>query len=404
VTATSSVRKGTPWELLRRPGFLFTLGAVAGLDALTGLIVFGYGNTYLLNVLDAPESFPAYSVAIYGLVKLIVAPAGGWLLERNGGRTTALAAAVATASGLTLVLASKSAEAYLGAIGLISLGQALAWLHVFHAIGHHHGTEERGGATAWMGLISAGATAAGLGLAAVLAETVHWRIPFGLAIALSMVTLFAMLAMPRAPSQVKEERPPPEPAGGQAASTVRGRRFAATLIIFGHFATTSALVAGIAPLALRTLDLSLLQALVALAPAGVGAAVGMFLIGPRSRPGRRLQLAAMLYALAAVAIGLAAGAPGPVMLAVAALPLGISFGGAQPVVNASLIDAARSEERSGVALGYLFFVEGLGSIAGPAVVGIAIELADVRTGVAAIAVMALCVSLAAARSSRTIAL
>ena len=403
MTAISNQRQtGGGVLLLRRP-FLLTLAAVFALDAMTGLVIIGYGNSYLIDVLKAPPSYPAYAIGLYGLVKLLAAPPGGWLLERLRTSSVVAIAGTATIAGLLTILAHKSAGTYFLGVGLVSFGSAFAWLNVFHVLGYRHEASERGAATASMGAVSAGATAIGLGIAALVAETPHWRVAFFIGVAfsvLAMLLLFPVQAEP-APFDVKtkgEEAPVPipEPARGP----VGRRRFAATFVVFAHFATISALLAGMVPLMLRTLDLSLLQAGFALTPAGAGAAVGMLVIGWRSKAGRRLRTAALLYFVVGASVAVLAGATGPVMFAIASFPLGLSLGAVQPIVNASLIDAARAEQRSGVALGYLFFVEGAGSIAGPLGVGLVISLADVRPGVAAIAAMAVALASVAWWTSR----
>lgn len=381
--------------MLQRPDFLLIMAAVFALDALTGLVVIGYGNSYLINIVKAPESYPAYAIAVYGVVKMVVAPVGGWLLDRVRPSAIIIFSAAATALGLAVILSFKSAHVYLGAIALISLGQAFAWLIVFHILGDRHHEDERGAATASMGLVSAGATATGLGLAALLGDTTHWRVPFGAGFALALATAIVLLPSKGAPQAAGHS--PHLPATN---ATPARRRTIATGLIFAHFAITSSLIAGLAPLMLKRLDLTLIQAGFALAPAAFGAVAGMYIFGSRSRAGGRLRQAGLLYLLAAAAIALIAVSPNGFVLAIGALPLGVALGGAQPVVNASLIDAARAEERSGVALGYLFFVEGLGSIAGPLLVGVAISLVAVRFGVMTIAAMAFAAAVMALATSR----
>lgn len=394
MTAISRAEPGrvSALSMLQRPDFLLIMAAVFALDALTGLVVIGYGNSYLINVVNAPESYPAYAIAIYGVVKMVVAPVGGWLLERVRPASIVLLSAGATALGLGVILTSKSADVYLAAIALISLGQAFAWLVVFNILGDRHHEDERGAATASMGLVSAGATATGLGIAVLLGGTAHWRVPFAAALGLAVVTALVLLP-------TKAEAISATPAVEPGAAPAR-RRAIATALIFAHFAVTSSLIAGLAPLVLKRLDLTLIQAGFALAPAAFGAVMGMYVFGSRSRAGSRLRQAGLLYLLAAAAVALIAVAPNGFVLAIGALPLGVALGGAQPVVNASLIDAARAEQRSGIALGYLFFVEGLGSITGPLIVGFAIALANVRFGVMTIAMMAFAAAVMAVVTSR----
>lgn len=377
------------------------MAAILTLDALTGLVVIGYGNTYLVHDLRAPSAYPAYAIALYGLVKLITAPPGGWLLERVPGMAVVAMGTAATVSGLALIVSVRDAEVYLAGVGLISLGQALSWLNVFDVLGHRYEPEERAAATAAMGLVSAAATAGGLALAAILEFTDHWRVPFFAAVGLATVTAGVL-----GPVQLRHRVAPvatPEtvatgPAG--AGGSDRRRRVAAVFVVLAHFATITGLLAAMAPLVLDRLDLGLLRAGFALSPAAAGAVLGMVTIGLRSRPGARLRTAALMYAGAAAAICVVVAWTTVPAVAIAAFPLGFCIGGAQPLVNAGLLDAARAEQRSGVALGYLFFVEGVGSVAGPALVAVVISGAGVRAGVAAVAVLAFVLAAGAAMSGR----
>lgn len=398
MTAVSSSRSAVTRLLFGR-GLLLTLAAVFALDGLTGLVIIGYGNSYLLDVLDAPSSYPAYALGVYGFVKLLVSPPGGFLLDRLRTATVVVLGGTACGAGLVVIVATESANGYLAGVALLSLGSALCWLDLFHVLGGRHDASERGAATASVGFASILATGTGLAAAAVIAETEHWRLPFAIAAVCSLIAVVCLLNVRvPAPSSASAVPAPERPAAPDQAPQ---RRVVAATVVFAHFATVAALLAAMVPLVLRTLDLSLLQAGFALGPAGVAGVAGMLLIGARARAGARLRAAGLLYGVAAAAILLIAGAPGPLVLAAGATPLGLSLGAAQPIVNASLIDAARAEVRSGVALGYLFFAEGLGSIVGPALAGAVISAWGERAGVGAAAAFALLLAIVAlAQSAR----
>jgi len=371
------------------------LGAVFSLDCLAGLVVMGYGNSYLINVLRAPSSYPAYALGIYGVVKLTVALPGGWLLDRLKPGTVAFLAGISAAAGLAGILATKSAVGYFVGVGLISLGSSLAWLDVFHVIGGRHDASERGGVMASVGVVSAGATGAGLGTAAVVGEVPGWRLAFLLGVVISVAATAFLLAMSRQGVS----------AGGATACPDRTRtpgrqRLVAALVLFLHFSLISGMLAALAPFALRTLDLSLLQTGIAVAPAGALGAGAMLFVGRRSRAATHLRTAAALYVFAGVGLAAVAVTSDAAWFAFASLPLGIGIGGATPLINASVLDAARAGERNGVALGYLFFAEGLGSIAGPLVVGLLIAAGSERTGVASVASVAIVLAGAAGWASR----
>ncbi len=379
--------------------FALTLAAVFSLDTVTALVVIGYGNHYLINVLDSPSSYPAYALGIHGVVKLAAAPPGGWLIERlRAGRVIALAG-VCSVGGLLEVLATASAGGYFAGVALLSLGSALAWLHVFNVVGAGHEASERGGAMASMGLVSITATGAGLALAALVGGTSYWELAFLGGAVLSVGTTALLLSGGPARGT---ETPGTDPETVGSATGLGRKRVVAAMVIFAHFALVSALLAAAAPLALRTLHLSLLETGVAILPAGLVGAGAMLLFGRTSQAGRRLPVAALLYATAAAALVALGVVGGPLYFGLAAIPLAAGLGGVTPIVNASLVDASHSGEHSGVALGYLFFAEGLGSIAGPLIVGAVISIVDVRGGVMTAAGVAVLLAALAGAGSKAV--
>lgn len=371
----SPARGGTVTALR---ALLPTLAAIFAIDAMTALVIIGYGNTYLINHLSAPSSYPAYALAIYGLVKLVSAPAGGWVLDRFPARTIAGAACGLELAGFAVILATHSARGYLGGVGLLASGIALAWLLVFHAVGEASDPAGRGPATAFMGLTSVGATATGFGIAALIGESRYWQAAFTLGIGLAIVSSLSLLRLHPRERQVIEVRAQPQ-APPTVAERRALRRFAFAVVLV-HFAVITATLGAFGPFALRTLDLSLLQAGLLIAPAMLAGAGAMYLAGHRSRHGRRLTELGVLYLVGAAALVWIAAIHHPVFLALAAVPFAISLAGVHPLMNASLLDAAQAGDRAGTALGWLFFAEGLGSVLGPLAIGTIIELAGVRVG------------------------
>jgi len=377
------------------------LGAVFATDAMTALVVIGYGNSYLIKTLDSPASYPAYALGLYGLVKLISAPIGGRILDRVRPGLVALMACVLDLAGYGVILATHSAWGYLAGVGVLSTGIALAWLIVFHAVGGTSAPSERGSATAYMGLTSIAATGMGFGVAALVGETRYWQSAFAIGILLALVSTAALLrlasptvlqAVGATPSR------PPEPASQPSV-----RRFA-FVFAFAHFGVMTAMLGAFGPFALRTLGLSLLQVAFLLAPAAAGGAAAMYLAGRSSRHGRRLRELAILYALAAAALLVMCAVQHALLFGLIAVPLAIALGGVYPLMNASLLDAARAGERSGSALGWLFFAEGLGSVVGPLAIGMMIELAGVRAGLFGMGIGVLALAVAAGGASRVVRL
>ncbi len=378
------------------------LGAVFATDAMTALVVIGYGNSYLIKTLNSPASYPAYALGLYGLVKLISAPIGGRILDRVSTRLVATLACVLDLAGYAVILATHSAWGYLVGVGVLSTGIALAWLIIFHAVGGTSEPSERGSATAYMGLTSIVATGLGFGIAALIGETHYWRVAFGIGALLALVSTAALLRIePLRPGLQAVREVPSQPAGPGDQRMMR--RFAFVFAL-AHFGVITAMLGAFGPFALRTLGLSLLQTAFLLGPAAAGGAAAMFLVGRRSRPGRRLRELAVLYAVAAAGLLVMSTVHAAPLFALIAVPMAVALGGVYPLMNASLLDAARAGERSGSALGWLFFAEGLGSVIGPLAIGMMIELAGVRAGLFAMGAVVVVLAAAAGGISRVVRL
>lgn len=377
------------------------LGAVFATDAMTALVVIGYGNSYLIKTLDSPASYPAYALSLYGLVKLLSAPIGGRILDRVRPGLVAMMACFLDLIGYALILATHSAWGYLVGVGVLSTGIALAWLIVFHAVGGTSAPEERGSASAYMGLTSIGAMGMGFGIAALVGETRYWQVAFGVGIFLALISTAALLRL-AGPTGLQEVEP--VPSRDAIPPSQRSVRRFAFVFAFAHFGVMTAMLGAFGPFALRTLGLSLLQIAFLLAPAAAGGAGAMYLAGRLSRHGRRLRELAVLYALAAAALLVIAPVHHALLFGVIAIPLAVALGGVYPLMNASLLDAARSGERRGSALGWLFFAEGLGGVVGPLVIGTMIDFAGVRTGLVGMGAGVLVLALAAGGASRVVRL
>jgi MFS family permease len=404
VTAISDSSSDSRLSLRSRAGLRTLapiLAAVFATDAMTALVVIGYGNSYLIKTLDSPASYPAYALGVYGLVKLLSAPIGGRILDRVRSSFVAVVALALDLVGYGVILGTHSASGYLVGVGVLSTGIALAWLIVFHAVGGTSTPSERGAASAYMGLTSIGAMGMGFGIAALVGETRYWQVAFGIGIALALLSTVALLRLTFSTALKAvgaTSARPAEPASSQAV-----RRFA-FVFAFAHFAVMTAMLGAFGPFALRTLGLSLLQIALFLLPAAAGGAGAMYLAGRSSRHGRRLRELAALYALAAVALLAMGGVHHPLLFGLIAVPLAVALGGVYPLMNASLLDAARAGERSGSALGWLFFAEGLGSVMGPLAIGTMIDLAGVRAGILGMGVGVLVLAAAAGGASRVVRL
>lgn len=401
----SAPASSSPGDILRSPvGYL--LGVVFSIDAMTALVVIAFGQSYLIETRHAPPAYPAYSLAIYGLVKLLSAPIGGWALDRVRAIFVVLFIVAIELGGFAVIFVTASANGYLLGVALLSTGIAVAWLVVFHALGDTIDASLRGTATAYLGLTSAAATGAGFGIGAIIGETGYWEAAFALGAALAALSFVLLLRLyPRsAPVGHGSDDPHAPEAGRSQAANPGQSEVVAGLIIFAHFVAITATIAVFGPYVLRVLGLTLFTAGLALVPAGAVGALTMIFAGRRSRPGNRLREVALLYTIGAAAAFALAPVTHVWIFVLVAIPLAAAIGGAQPLLNASLLDVSQSSHQTGRTLGWLFFAEGLGSVAGPVLIGSVIAATDVRSGVAALGGLDALIVVLAAAGSRAIRL
>jgi predicted MFS family arabinose efflux permease len=372
-------------NLLRSP--LRTLLAVVfTIDCMTALVVIAFGNSYLIETRHSPPAYPAYALGIYGFVKLLTAPIGGWLLDRvRSGVVVGFVIAI-EALGLGVILVTGTAYGFLAGVALLSTGIAMAWLVVFHALGDASDPDLRASATAYVGLTSTAATGTGFGIAAVIGETPYWPAAFIIGLLLAALSGSVLWRL-YPPGQTVGRTAPERGAVAADGAVDRRRQVVAGLVIFAHFTAVTGTIAAFGPFVLRTLDLTLLRAGLLMLPAGAVAAAAMVIAGRRSTHGNRLREVAALYAVGAVSVLLASTVHHAWLFGLIAVPLALAFAAAQPLLNASLLDVSHAAERTGTVLGWLFFAEGLGSVVGPLIVGLVISLAGVRAGVVTLSIL-----------------
>lgn len=389
MSAASSIQG---WGFMPRLSTLRILGSAFVLDLLAVSFVFVFGSSYLLNRLNAPAAYPGYALAVYGLVKLVVAPLGGWLLNKTGWQVGVGVSLALTAAGIPIALRWGSAGGFLVCVGFLAAGLSLAWLAVFAVAGRDTESSEHGPLGAWMGLTAVAATGAALGVGSLLALA-HSFSPAAI-FALGASLVFAALLLGAGTTVARDALAPPRLEWTRASEGVAPLG----AVLFAHFAVTTGVAAIFIPFLLRTLDLQTHWALAVIAPGGALAAVTMIWSGKHTLKGRRFALAGLFYAASAVALLAASPVDEPWLVAILAVPLVAGFAGVVPQVNAAVLGVSRRAEGRGGALGWVFLAEGLGAVAGPLAAGGAISLLDVRMSLAGagfvVAVLAITLTIA----------
>jgi len=379
----------------------FILAAVFALDVLTTLIVTGYGNTYLLKTLEAPPSYPAFALGVYGFVRFATAPLGGWLTDRARPAASVALAGALQAGGAGIMLAVGTAEGFIAGAGVLSAGTTLMWLLVFHALAVSVAPARRGEATAYLGLTSVVSIGLGFAAAALLAEAAP-AVVFATGIVLggaSAAPLWGVLHQGTHPrARHKDEGPAPRASGLRRAETVAGA------VVFTHFLAVNATIVAFSPFALDLLDLTLLKLSVLLAPAAVAGGLAMLVAGRRSRQGQRLRETSPLYALGAIALLLTTFTSHWAWFSLGMTAVGAAMGGTTPLLNSSRIDLSTAAPATGRVLGRLLLAEGLGSVAGPIAIGLVISVGDIRAGAFAAGIAFATLAALSAVAARTVRL
>ncbi len=156
------------------------LGCVFAIDVLAMLVVIAFGSVYLIDVLDSPPSYPAYSLGVYGLVKLITAPIGGRFLDLAPARVGVVIAFALNMVGLGFMLAWHQALGFVIGVAFLSGGIAFSWLVVFHVLGVATEPATRARLTSVMAIVSAAATACGFAGGGLIGDA--WQVAFSVGI------------------------------------------------------------------------------------------------------------------------------------------------------------------------------------------------------------------------------
>ena len=368
---------------VNRPALAATVVLAFAQDAIYGFIYLSYMNHYLLGHLHSSGGLPGYTLALYGGTKLLVHPLAGRVLDRTTPRTLLRAAIGAQAAGVALLLTVHTLSAFLAASVFMAVGSAAMWPLIYDTVARTQVRSVRSEVTGILSLAGYVATGTGFAGGVLLAHLAHWRLAF-VAVAVAVVAPLVLQPMRTFdPGEHPAEREH-EPRASLFHQLRRVALFG--MIVFVDYAAITSLAAVYGPFARLTLGLSLLRTTFLLAPAAA-AALGMLWLSARfSRPGRRFAEMSALYVIAAAgAFALALASNEWAAMALAPI-LAAGAGGIGPIVAATMIDQGGEGDR-GTVIGTLMSVEGVGSVAGPALSALVIDLASPRWGIAFIGLL-----------------
>jgi MFS family permease len=358
-------------------------------DAIYALIFLTYMNHYLLVVLKASPGLPAYTLALYGATRLVIHPIAGKLIDSTSPRLVFRASIIIQLGGVALLLFAHGLAVFLVATVLLAAGAASVWPLIYETLARTQPQAAHGEAAGMLTVVGYVGTGAGLLSGVLLGRFVHRPAAFlltGAFVALAGVTQGSGHFDKTIGVASSAKTGPGKTLAARIASsgpTRGGRIVFFGLIMFLDFAAISSLAGVYGPFTRISLGIDLLTTVLLLIPTALAAAVSLFVASRKSRPQRRLKEMSILYSLAgAGALGLAA-FPTPSIALVIAVALGAGAGGIGPIVAATVVDLSGTGQR-GLVVGSLLAVEGLGSVAGPAIVGFITDLLSPRAGMAAI--------------------
>ncbi len=335
-------------------------------------------QTYFVPQQIGGRAVAGLALALFALGKLALQYQAGRISDLVGPKR-GLSLGLTCALGALGILLTAPSEPLLliPACILYGAGSALAWPAVLSQA-HAMPTRMRASLTAAITATSGAGGAAALLLGLLLPES----LPFRIAIALALV--------PVALGLVLSLRPPPAAGRPESDESMRDRSVNLRLIVadrsrvglgatfFLQSLALAALVASFRALGRDMLGVSLHRETVLLLPVGTCFAIGVVLAGALGWLPRRVLLGTALGLAGAsfLVMGHTSGTETQLLLlATGCLGLGLAV----PTMTALQLDMARGTP--GLLFGFLFALEGLGHILGPAVVT---ALSDVRLATAVV--------------------
>ncbi len=378
---------------LQRPALILTLAVAATQDAAYGLVFLSFMNHYLLDVLHSSPGLPGYTLALFGGTKLLFHPIAGRLIDRWSPRGVFRGAIVLQALAAGVMWASGSLEGFLVGSCLLAIGSAALWPLTYEIVGRTQPAQQHSRVTGLLSVVGYAGTGAGMAAGILVANLAGDR-EIAFSVLLATVAFPLLLSPGSALNRRQHASPNPVEAPVAEPQWTFDRLSGVALFAFVVFVDYAAItsVAGVyGPYVRLTLDITLLKAGLYLAPAGIGAMVGLVAAARLSRPGRRMAEMAVLFVFSAVgALGLASTTE-PLVAGLWAISFAIGAGGVGPIVAASMIEQGGNSS-PGTVVGTLMSIEGLGAVIGPAVIAAIIDWAGPSAGLVAIGVTFACLA------------
>jgi peptidoglycan/xylan/chitin deacetylase (PgdA/CDA1 family)/predicted MFS family arabinose efflux permease len=326
-------------------------------------------QSYLPEQYGAGDANAGYVLAAYGGAKLLGQFAAGWLIDREGPRRGLIGGLFLTTAGIAAMLFGVvRTEAVIPAAGLYGLGAALIWPSTFALAADEFEEGERARLAAGMTV----ATGLGVGSALFLGLLFPASFPYAAAIGMSVLASVAALSVAtgfrihHADFHAEIERPH---LLVSLRSILTPRRLTFSLMIFLQACILGALLAVFRSYGRDSLQVSMREQMLLLAPAGLAGAFAVVIGGRLADKIGRIPVLGTGFLLVTLGVwGLSAttasvGVTAFAMVAASGLALAL------PCTGALSMDLSRSAG-TGTLLGWFLTMEGAGHAIGPAAAGV----------------------------------
>jgi len=358
-------------DAVRRGWALLAIGFVV--DAAFIFIFLIALQSYLPEDLGKSEAIVGYTLATFGLAKLLSQLGSGFIADRLGTRRALILGTGLLLLGYLAILPLAHGAAWLivGCGGIVGLGSSVTWPALYSAGASRFGEGEKGRFTALLTLSTGGALLVGAGGGAVLNRMASFDAAMiapiaaaGIAFTLAIFTRGGEAHADAALPTLREFR---AVVGSQ-------QRAMFALVVVCNGAALGALTAAFGAYRRDVLGVSLAEQGLLLAPAAI---LGGLLVVPGGALADRIGARRLMvpgYLLAGVGLLALSQLSDPVLVVFGAGLTGAAYGLAAPTIASTMMSLAGPASSRGGVIAWFMTVDGVGHAVGPAVAGVLLGL------------------------------
>jgi MFS family permease len=363
-------------DAVRRGWPLLAIGFVV--DAAFIFIFLIALQSYLPEDLGKSDAIVGYTLATFGLAKLLSQLGSGFIADRLGTRRALVMGTGLLLCGYVaiLLLAHGAAWLIVGCGGVVGLGSSVTWPALYSAGSARFGEGEKGRFTALLTLATGGALLVGAGGGAVLNRMASFDAAMiapiaaaGFAFTLALFTRGGEAHVDAAMPTLREFR----------AIVASHQRAMFALVVVCNGAALGALTAVFGAYRRDVLGVSLAEQGLLLAPAAI---LGGLLVVPGGAFADRIGARRIMvpsYLLVGVGLLALSRFSDPVLVVVGAGLTGAAYGLAAPTIASTMMSLAGPASSRGGVIAWFMTVDGVGHAVGPAVAGALLGLFGVES-------------------------